>query len=91
MKEYYHRTIASLIGWWDALTFIPKIIKWDDEDFNRRTTLIIIKRVAKSRYYHKHAERQECGCDAIGNHYTSYLSDCEEHMGWLKEYTSEEE
>lgn len=81
MTELYHRAIARLYGWWRIAVNIPRSAKWDDEDFSRRDLFMIIRRGAESRYYHKHAEQQVCGCFAIGDHYTSYIMDCEEH-GW---------
>ena len=79
MTVRYHRIAAQIFRWWRITLNIPKAITWDDEDFTRRTMLTIVGRAAESRYHHKYAEQQVCGCYAIGDYYTSYLSDCELH------------
>ena len=73
--------MARLISSWRMLVHIPAAMRQGDEGFTAKDFLIIIKRANESRYYEKYAEQQVCGCYAIGNHYTSYLMDCELH-GW---------
>lgn len=81
MREYYHRAMANIFAGWRVVANIPTALRWTDEDFSSTDMLRIVKRASQSKYYDKHAEQQACGCWAIGNHFTSYLMDCEEH-GW---------
>lgn len=81
MTELYHRAVARLYGWWRVAVNLPKSLTWQNDEFSRKTLLTIVRRGAEARYYDNYAEQQVCGCYAIGNHYTSYIMDCEIH-GW---------
>jgi len=77
MNIYYR---GKLVGYWKVLKHLPHARKEAKKNnFGIRFHLVLIKRLAQSRYWDKHAEQQTCGCFKVGNHFTSYMMDCDLH------------